>query len=97
VGRKVILISPVVLRAFITQDMTWGEDRILRVTEGIPEDARFIRAWAEPSTGPDGAVALLFEHPSWPENQTGEPWPIFRPVLESIERDAPDLRESEEN
>lgn len=84
-GCKVVRISPEVFSQFFVQDRTWGQDRILHVASGIPADAKFVRAWWEEQWNTSGYLCMLYDHPAWPVNGEGEMWPIFIPILESIE------------
>lgn len=79
-GRKVVKISGALLAEFCyTGYQIGGEDRIVRVREGVPTDARYVCSWFD-----DGGLVLLFEHPDWPEVTGSDPYPVLTPVIESI-------------
>lgn len=92
-GRRIVRIAPALVTEFVTQGAAWGEDRIVRVTEGVPDDATFVRGWYSPEVGADGVFVLLFEHPDWPATDPGAQYPELMPVLttESIARERTDF------
>ena len=57
-------------------------ERTIRVTKGLPEDARFLRAYYEPNTD---VYYLLFESDHFEEVLDGAVIPFFNPEFESNE------------
>ena len=80
-GRRQIEVDPKIVMEFITEGNTWGVDKVIRVVEGIPADAKFIRGWYMPEMGADGTFTMLVEHPSWPETSDGARYPTFVPKV----------------
>lgn len=50
--------------------------RVHECIEGLPEDAKFLRAWFEPS---NDCFSLIFESESFEEVEEGNEIPIFMP------------------
>lgn len=77
-GRRIVKISPCLL-----QDMFTVGNLITDVEtyNGLPEGAKFLRAWYDGSTPGDGEIVLLFEHDSWPDNTEGERYPVVDVVM----------------
>lgn len=69
--RKVILISPELLRQTITEGYFTEE---FMCSKGLPPDAAFVRGYYDPQQNCFGAV---FEHPDWELVVDGELLPFL--------------------
>lgn len=82
IHRVIVKMAPTLLQALITEGNKWIESEgIVSVKQGLPADAKFLRAWYEGGDGRNGTIVLLFEHPSFPEVIDGNRYPEFDPVL----------------
>lgn len=67
-GRKLVAISGPLLLDLMKQGRVWGEDRILRITDGLPEDAEFVALDYDQFSGQWFVTVASAE---WPELQEG--------------------------
>ena len=89
-GRRLVQIDPTIVMEFITEGNAWGVDKVIRVVEGIPADAKFVRGWYMPELGEDGVFTLLVEHPSWSDiTNHGARYPTFVPKLATEYKEDP--------
>lgn len=70
----VVLVSPEVVTAWLTKS-AGGAFTALRVDDGLPQGARFVRAFVEPDAG---SFALVFEHDSFAPVEHGSLIPQAR-------------------
>ena len=76
--RKMVLMSPELLQGMLTTGWHVGKDRAIECIDGLPEGARFITAYYDYIRQ---VIALIFEHPDWPEIVPYSEPPIIMPTF----------------
>lgn len=78
-GKRIVIISPDFLQEMITQGHTIGRGDKIVTEYGLPEGARFLRAWYDGAEMPDGVIVMLFEHDLWSDTEEGQPFEVIMP------------------
>ena len=78
--RKMVLISPELIQGMLTTGWSIGKDRTIECTDGLPGGATFVGAHYDYIRQ---VIALVFEHPDWPEITPHSEPPIIMPTFQA--------------
>ena len=82
-GRRIVEIEPTLLLGQMEEGWVIGEERTVRVTNGVPKGTKIVRCWVRQEFDPNGKILMLLEHPAWSETVEGGEYEHFTPTYQT--------------